>query len=229
MKQNDQVIILHRRNYSETSLIIKGFTKQFGLQSFIFKGGKKKAHALFPCSVCEIEFYKRPESDLLQLTAAQMNRSLQIQFHPIKTSISFFIAEIIQNCVHENQQDERMFEYLARAIHLLDESNRVESYPVEFMFNLTSFLGIQPQVNDQRGEYFSLEDGVIDTNGQQGIYVERGQGVEVIRSLCLGQEIDFNRDNREEALQLLIRYFQMHIPGFKEPESYPIVREVLRG
>ena len=43
MKLVDEAIFLFRTNYSDTSLIATYYTKEHGLQKFMFKGGKKKS------------------------------------------------------------------------------------------------------------------------------------------------------------------------------------------
>ncbi len=227
MKTVDQGIILQRRTYSETSLIVKAYTRSGGLQSFIFKGGKKKAHGIFPCSLSELEFYDRNESDLLHLTSVSNYESLDFPFDPVRGTIAFFIAEVIQKCVHPNEPDKPLYAFVENAIKELNSLENVRHFPVGFLFQLSNHLGVQPQVIHPEGMYFSLEDGLIDQHGHRAIHAETGEGVRLIRSLAQHHEISASREAREHALQILLRYLQFHIPGFTHPDSYDIVREVL--
>ena len=62
MLDNSEVIILGYINYSETSIILKAYTKDFGFKSFIIRGirtKKKKKIALGqlqPLTILDIEF-----------------------------------------------------------------------------------------------------------------------------------------------------------------------------
>ena len=46
MKQTDIGILIYRKNYSESSLILTFFTEKGGLTTYIFKGAKKKQKAM---------------------------------------------------------------------------------------------------------------------------------------------------------------------------------------
>ena len=84
MKRTDKAILLNRISYSESSLIITFYTFENGIQKFIFQGGKKKAHQLFPLAISEITYYKRPDSDLGKLTSSESKRILnELPFNPI--------------------------------------------------------------------------------------------------------------------------------------------------
>ena len=67
MRQSIKGIYLKHFPYSETSAIIKVFTQEYGLQSFIAKGIKKKkgaAAALQPFHLLEIECSYNPNKSL---------------------------------------------------------------------------------------------------------------------------------------------------------------------
>ena len=99
MKAVDEGVFLHRTPYSANSLITTFYTREKGLQKFLFKGGKKKGYQLYPLSVSELNFYGREGSDLINLTSAQATSNHSFQFNPVKSTIAFFIAETIQKCV----------------------------------------------------------------------------------------------------------------------------------
>ena len=87
-------IVLHKVNYSETSLILKVFTLQNGLQSFIFQGAKrkgKKGNLISPLSIIQINYFQRQDSDLAKISEIESEISYKtIPFDPIKSGIVFF-------------------------------------------------------------------------------------------------------------------------------------------
>ncbi len=124
MKESDNAIFLHRINYSETSLIATFYTQTHGIQKFMFQGGKKKGTSLFPLSLCEITYYKRPDSELGKLTEARPSDMLiELFSNPMKATLAFFMADVIKQCLQTDQADPQLFHFLTRSIHALDAAD----------------------------------------------------------------------------------------------------------
>ena len=100
MKLTDDAISIHKSDYSSSSLIATFLTKKNGLQKFIFKGGKKKAHNIFPLALSEITYYGR-NTDLLNLTDVESRFPQQLQFNPVKSPFCkhFFIISAIKKAI----------------------------------------------------------------------------------------------------------------------------------
>ena len=228
MKSTDFGIFLHRISYSNTSLIISFYTKENGLKKFIFKGGKRKAHNLFPMGLSELSYYDRRESDLLQLTAAEPAFPTDFQFDPIKGTIAFFMAEVIRKVVHLNEKDPAMFRFLEEAVHNLNNSNESQLTPVFFMIDLAEWLGVQPFIENDSHTYFNLEEGRYEGVKRDQYTIVSGEIAALIKAHVLGKEVPkLTKYQRVEALETMITYFRIHVPGFEKIEAYEIVKEVL--
>ena len=62
-------IVLRTVDYSDTSLIAKIYTEQFGIQSYLIKGAKRKrasikANLFQPLALLELEVYKKEKQQL---------------------------------------------------------------------------------------------------------------------------------------------------------------------
>ena len=66
MKNTDLGILIAKKNYSESSLILTFYTELNGLSSFIFKGARKKKLAIFHLGIYELTFF-----DLLGISYTQ--------------------------------------------------------------------------------------------------------------------------------------------------------------
>lgn len=235
MKQTDQAILLNRISYSETSLILTFYTLKNGIQKFIFQGGKKKAHQLFPLGISEITYYKRPDSDLGKLTAVENSRMLnELPFNPIKSSIAFFIAEVLQKCLKTEEAEENLFLFLEEKIQELDKSKDISFFPISFLLDFSMYMGIYPNKEDNENKYFNVMEGIIANNIPLtgDIYYE-GEAVQLLSAIIdSGDTIDSginNKVNRSKGLEILIHYYQLHIPQFKELKSLEVIREILYG
>lgn len=231
MKQNDKAIFLHRIPYSESSLICTFYTLNSGIQKFIFQGGKKKSSGLFPVSVSEITYYRRPDSELGKLTDAQPIRSLSlIQADPIRSTITFFIADVLKNCLKTDQSDPQLFHFLEEKIGMLNTADPsfLSLFPTDFLVGFALQMGIEPQIPSGICRYFHLEEGEFSNIDRKGELVAEGPGVNLIQELLIGEFQDHpSRMARKEAFEIMLSYYKLHIPGFNIDQSLEIVREIL--
>ncbi|NQY75493.1 MAG: DNA repair protein RecO [Candidatus Margulisbacteria bacterium] len=228
MKAVDEGIFLHRSSYSDSSLITTIYTRDKGLQKFVFRGGKKKGHQMYPLSVSELNYYGRTESELLNLTSAQAASNHSFQFNPVKSTIAFFIAETIRKCVIHNDLDTVTYNFLTSEINRLDTSEDCSLFPLEFMVSFTELLGFQPLVENE-GLVFDLDEGIINFSNSRLNRTSEGEHIRLIVALITGRSTNDSvyRKTREKALETMISYYQIHIPRLKEFETYEIVREIL--
>jgi DNA repair protein RecO (recombination protein O) len=230
MKATDKGIFLHRLAYSETSLIVTFYTKSSGLRKFIFKGGKKKAHSLFPMSIGELSFYERKESDLLHLTSVDPATTHQFQFDPVKSTIAFFLAEVVRKCIQQGGPDEMLYNFVTDQISSLEENEDRQYYPIHFLIDFSEVLGIQPYIEDEQAAYFNLDDGTFDTSSKVELRVAAGEEARLIKQRILGVEtMDYTKEVREKALEVMLDYYRIHIPNFDTVGSYEIVKEILHS
>jgi len=231
VKQNDTAIFLHRIHYSESSLIATFYTLHHGIQKFIFQGGKKKGSSLFPLSISEITYYRRPDSELGKLTEAQAIGGLNsILTDPIRSTITFFIADILKNCLKTDQSDPQLFHYLEEKIHLLNscDANELSLYPTAFLTGFALQMGIEPQIPQKVCTYFHLEEGEFSDAERRGELVATGPGIQLIQYLLMEERFDEpGRNARQDAFEVMLSYYKLHIPGFNVDQSLEIVREIL--
>jgi DNA repair protein RecO (recombination protein O) len=234
MKKTDQAILLHRLTYSESSLILTFYTSQNGLQKFIFQGGKKKAHQLFPLSLSEITYYKRPDSDLGKLVAVESHRLLSnILFDPIKSSLAFFLAEILQKCLKTEEEEAPLFQFLETEILSVEQGTDLKNFPITFLLQFSHYLGIYPHQTGNDPRFFDAVEGcMLSFEPQRGAIYYEGEAVALLVQLMHSSVPNENgflhtKQNRQKALEILVHYYQLHIPQFNELKSLDIIREIL--
>lgn len=230
MKKNDKAILLHRINYSESSLIVTLYTQQSGLQKFIFQGGKKKAVGIFPLSLCEITYYSRPDSDLNKLTEATPYHLLfSLTSHPLKSTLAFFMADVLKQCVQGVQADAVMFHALEQYILELDERTDVSMFSTYFLIQLAKQLGIEPHSGSANRKFFHLQEGEFSDDNTAGSISESGEGVQLIQYVLRNNAAAeaCTKHAKRQAFDVMIHYFKLHIPRFDVEKSLEIIREVL--
>lgn len=229
MKQLDEAIFIHRIPYSESSLIVTFLTKEHGYQKFLFKGGKKKSHQLYPLSVSEIEYYSRKESDLWNVTSAEPLFVQKIQFDPVKSTIAFFMADVLNMVLRGTERDVALFHFVSESIKQLDQTEELNLFPSIFLVGLTKHLGVQPLVENNESPWLDLKSGSIGGYRENDTISVEGPIIEVVID-TLSQRtpsIELNKQQRQELLRVMLDYYKIHVPGFKEPGTYDIIREIL--
>ncbi len=231
MKQTDKGILINRISYGDSSFIITFYTLEKGIQKFIFQGVKKKKIPIFPLLVAEITYYKRPDSELGKLTNVDAkNQLLELSFHPIKSIISFFIADVLNKCLKHEEQDEELYYFLEKFILHLNEEEELAHLPVFFLTEFSKHLGVSPSMTSlEDALYFNVIDGEFSAIRPSGdIYYE----AETARLIYCLFENDlksntFNKLDRKNALEAMIQYYQIHIPQFGNLTSLSIIYDIL--
>lgn len=229
MKESDIGLFLHRTSYSESSAIVSYFTRNHGFQKFIFRGAKKKSSHLFPLNIQEIIAYHRPESDLGNLSMAESTMEVQrIPFDAVRSSIAYFLAEILQKCLTHTERDERLFSFLHTQVLKLDQTDNLSLFPSQFLIQLTFYLGIEPQIVDENCNSFFLADGEFVYANSPDPHCSNA-ATEVILSLLRGEEPVVAPALRKEILNVLILYYKLHIENFGNLKTKEIVEAILNS
>jgi DNA repair protein RecO (recombination protein O) len=231
VKKTDKAILLHRISYSESSLILTFYTFENGIQKFIFQGGKKKVNQLFPLALSEITYYKRPDSTLGKISSSDSYHPLSnLPFHPIKSTIAFFVAEVLLKCLQTEESEKAFYLFIENEIINLDKEEDVSFFPILFLLKLSYHMGIYPNTVSEPFLYFNLMEGEIGSIKPIGDIFHEGNTVNLLSKLITNQTIDkedFSKQIRNDALQILIQYFQIHIPKFNQLNSLEVIREIL--
>lgn len=233
MKSKGHGILLQKINYSETSLILKLYTVEKGIQSYLFQGGKKKkGNILLPLSVVEYEYYQRQDSDLGKLTLIDPTFVFQeIPFDPVKSSMAFFIAEVLFKTLKSTDKEQELFSFLAGEIAFLDSTENYTNYLIWFSLELTKHLGFYPQQAAGDAKYFDLEEGEFLNYAPSGHIYVKDDSITLLNQLLNFEKDEFliqkfSSEYRKAILQHLMSYYKYHIEGFKELKSLEIIEQV---
>jgi DNA repair protein RecO (recombination protein O) len=239
MLQKTSGIVLHTTNYSETSLIVKIYTSNFGLQSYIISGvrskkSKNKAVLFQPLALVEMIVSGSEKNNLQRISEISIEHPYStIPYHIIKSTIAIFINEILYRSIKEEHADMDMFEYIKNSLLLLDlKTDNLSDFHIRFMLQLSRYLGFYPQ-----GKY-SAETPIFDL--QEGRFVKHIPGhshyLNTAHSLLLNDFIITGNDQlkltklqRKELLQTLILFYRLHIASFGEIKSHTVLEEVMLG
>jgi len=94
-------IVFHQLKYSETSFIVKIYTQEFGLQSYLIKGARNKKSKIRPAllqhlSLLELIVTHKEKSNLQHIREIRSaHQYSNLPFDMIKSSITLFVNELL--------------------------------------------------------------------------------------------------------------------------------------
>lgn len=229
--------VLSSLKYGETSLILRIYTLDFGLKTFIVKGAfnKKKSSAIyFPLNELEVNFVQKnaEHQGLIYLKQPQLLSVYQaLHFNPVKSTLVMFLAEMLQMALQEEEHNALLYQYIKENLERLDErSENYADFHLWFLMQLTKFLGFYPNEENTYSLYFDLENGVF-TDEILGLNILTADETQLWKNLL---NVDFRTDDknrfsqkqRKELLNILVNYYQIHLPNFRKPKSLDVLHEI---
>jgi DNA repair protein RecO (recombination protein O) len=236
MLQKTEGIVIHTLQYSDTSIIAKIFTADYGLLSFMIKGtrGKRspnKAVLFQPLTLLALDIYHQENKNL------QTIKETRLIFNPVgiygnmhKTSVVLFMAEVLQKLLKEHDVNAGLFTLLKQKIELLNDQSFHADFHLQWLLDITSELGFNPFNNYSATEnVFSIAEGkfVVDTLDHSGPYYMNVADSKHFYQLLSGASMDMGREERRSLLAGILKYYQFHNPGMSAIRSAAVLQEVL--
>jgi DNA repair protein RecO (recombination protein O) len=214
-------IVFRFTKYAESSIIVTIFTEQFGLQTYIVnsarsKSGKGKIALYQPLTLLELVVYHKENANILRIKEVKC-------FHPYQTltsdfrksTIALFLNEIVNKAVKEQSHTQELGDFLFDSFIVLDGlENNVENFHLLFLIQLSRHLGfgahqpgeiLTPFFNDDKEESILNQLLKADYN----------------------TTIAMNQLQRRNLLDVLLRFYTLHIESFGEIKSLAVVRELI--
>jgi len=209
--------------------MIKGINK---------KNPSLKPSQLLPLSLLEIVYEEKPHNRIFFLKEARNYfLSYKVQNHMIKAGITLFMAEILNHSIKEEEANILLYDFLEKTIIRLEtQEENVAFYPIWFLIRLSSFLGITPLDNySSETITFNMEEGKFQENVPERNTYVAGENVKTLSLLIKAfSSSDYFIPNihikdKTAIIDILIRYYHQHLPGFGEIHTHKILKEVLNS
>jgi DNA repair protein RecO (recombination protein O) len=238
MLNTTRAIVLHKINYSESSLVVQAFSFHYGKISLLVQGvrkGKSRTKiALFePLSIIEFVGNFKNTDALIKPRDLRLHYPLiQIQTDISKRMIGMFLSEILYKCVKEPNPEKDMYVFIENALKFLDLSNeKVANFHLVFLFQLSRFLGFYPRMSN--GKYFNMLEGNFTDSLPLGNTYLQGENKDLFK-LVLGMNFDTMNDfkltseHRKIVLHAIIEYYDNHIQNLGEVKSHQILESIFK-
>jgi DNA repair protein RecO (recombination protein O) len=219
MLQKTRGIVLHSIKYGESGLIIELFTENFGRQSYMIHGIRKKkskvnAYLFHPMTLLDIDADYKEGRNLQKIKEVKSSYVInQIYFDIRRSTIAMFIGEILYRNIRETEPNKNLFDFLFHSVQLLDIAEKgIENFPIIFLLQLTKFIGIYPNTN--------LEINHNKAQSELSFYYLLNYSLSEIGV------INIDASKRQSFLESIINYYRIHLAGTGQIQSLKVLREV---
>lgn len=235
MLQKTEGIVLKTLKYSESSVITKVFTREYGLNSFIIPGirssrNKSKSNLFQPLQILELDVYYHPHKSLLKLKEFRPSIIYtNLYTDMIRQSIAIFAIEVLTKCIHENEVNENLYDYMRTFLLETDSTTTSKNImPHLFLLQISNILGFMPyiEVPFEERSYFNIEAGVFEKSPSYAQITLDKTEAKLIFDFLDEKYENFSKNNRLKILEILLTYFKFHIPNFKQVTSLDIIRQI---
>ena len=237
MQVSTKAIVVSKLRYKDSDLIVKCYTAQFGIKSYLLKNalktrkGKFKPAYFQSLTIIDIEAEHKENRSLHFLKDIKIQNNFEsIQTNVIKSTIAMFLAEVLSIVLKEEEQNKSLFNYLETSLVWFNENKVDSNFHLIFLIELTKYLGFYPDTSQINSPYFNLEDGKF-YNIRDGKYFIDGENLTLLKQL-LGIKFDIDKSrnfkptNKLEFLNIILRYLKLHIEGFKQPNSVTVLNQI---
>ena len=233
MLQKTKGIALHYHKYSESSVIAKIFTKEFGLQSFIINGvrqkkAKSKLGLLRPLSFLNLEIYKKSKRGLNRIKEISISKVLErIHYDINKSLLAVFIAEVLLKTLLDVEKEEPLFCYIETLVSELEKPDRVQNtFPLVFLINLSAYLGFYPSKENSELSFYDLQNGCFSKKGFSHNHFISGEDLQNFKTILFQEKKNISQENRKKILLILLDYYRLHHYELKNLKSHNVIEQL---
>lgn len=234
---NTKAIVLSSLKYGDTSLIVKCYTEQEGVKSYLIRGvlkakkkGLKAAH-FQPLTQLKIVANHNSKNTLNSIKEVQVVHPYKsIHTNIVKQSVVLFLSEVLSNSIQEEEQNKALYQYLETAFIWLDMHDKVSNFHLLFLLNLTGFFGFYPDTSEKNNIGFNLLEGNFSNHIHDKNVISKNEFYQLKKLLGINfdgiETVSFSKEERQLVLQVIIKYFKLHLGSFRNPKSLQVLETV---
>lgn len=232
MNDTTQVIVLSQMDYKENDALIKVFSYDHGLITFLAKGirkiNSKNRSICMPYTISDFMFNYHENSQMQSLLQGQIVQNhYKVHEDLQKSGAASLCVELIQNLIHdENDIDvlREHYEFTKFLLNQIEEKTKQNAIMAFMLSSYMNYYGISPHVDScvmcdsTKINSISIEEGGFICNDCQLEIHSPLYSIEFLKEFRLSQRI--NQENFEnycaykdvshELLLLLVKFLEYH-------------------
>lgn len=239
MLTTTNAIVLSKLKYRDSDLIVKSYTQEHGVLSFLVRGALKakksntKAAYFQPLSQLQLVFNYTKTRSLYTIKEVKLSAVYNsLHTNILKSAVVIFLSEILHITLQEEEKNEELYSYIEATLLWFDVTPTASNFHLLFLLKFTKYLGFYPETSNINCDYFDLQDGSFQSKNL-GKYSVSGENLILLKTL-LGTTFDaletikINAEKRQSFLNVILQYFELHLGSFKPPKSLQVFNQVFK-
>lgn len=223
-----QGIVVSYLRYKESSIIVKIFTRELGMKSYIVNGvrsakARTKMGFYQPLTFLDLVVYEKENANLQRISEVQLHKAYRrIPFEFLRSGIALFMAEALAKSVYENYQNQGLFDFLGEAVDRLDQEDAMLGhYPLVFLWKMSGYLGFAP--NTPSALFEELQESMT----QQMDWQEEIDYLEGIMNASFDFSAKIPSKVRKSLLDHMLMFYAKHLEQTAEWKSIKVLRQMM--
>lgn len=221
-------VVLNYIKYRESSVIVKIFTQELGLQSYIVnsvnspKSSIKLSH-LQPLTILDMVVYHKEKQNIHRISELKCKKIYQhLHTHPVKRSTVLFITEILTKTLSDGELNPDLYDFLEDSLLGFDiDLTTYKYFHLQFLYEYMHITGIHPQSIAEFSKQLmahSPDWGVVLSDESITFYI-----INLLEGLPV-----HGMDNHTAALvlDLTVGYYQCHFTNLGVLKTLSVFREL---
>lgn len=237
MIASTKAIVLSSLKYSDSSLIVKCITREYGAKSYLLQGilsnkkGNVKPAYFLPFTQLEIVANHKNQGTLERIKEVRIAYPYQSVHTDIyKSSVIMFLSEICNHACNHEYSDIPLFDFIEKTLQNFDRSDFNANFHLKFLVELTRYLGIYPYITDDGTSLFDIEEGKMLRVDYSEQHID-GKILDFFKELLTTDfqdlpQLKISREHRRFLLSKILNYYEWHSPGFRKSRSLEVLHSL---
>ncbi len=218
MTERINAYVLSSRKFKDSLRLAHVYTLEYGVQTFLFRTGKKGENISFFQPLNAIQFSGKKSDGKLEIAKDMSLNEIysSIPFQVEKTTVALFISEFLYRCLPEHYINEEVFELIKKTTLRLDAVEKTGALPIHFIAQFALEMGFLSNEYEVTFENNRSDEAALHESLH--LFISTPIETEVVSTL--------NRDQRKSLLEELIAFCSSHLDTSIRLNSLEMFHEI---
>jgi len=198
---------------------------------------KNKRNIMFqPLFILDLEIYYKASRELQIMKEATISFTPYNIYSDVKKScVAIFLGEVLTSILKEESPNIELFDFIEKSIKYYDQSSDgFANFHLAFLAGLSSFMGFEPckKLNDNQ-IFFDMKNGCFSEMPPVHGYYSNIENSAILARIFASsfdnvKNIAITGKQRNEILDNLLSYYNLHLPGLTSIKSLEVLQEIFR-
>ena len=218
MVERVNAYVLSSRKFKDSLRLAHVFTLEYGVQTLLFRTGKKGENISFFQPLNAIQFSGKKSDGKLEIVKEMSLSDIysSIPFEVEKTTVALFISEFLYRCLPEHYVNEDVFHLIRKTTHRLDVSKKTGTLAIHFLAQFALEMGFLSEEYEITFENTRSDEALLHQSLEQ--FISTSIDFEVQSTL--------SRDQRKTLIEELISFCSSHLDTSIRLNSLEMFHEI---